>query len=260
MSKLFLPLLTLALALSASANAFDFSQADALFKQRENNATAIGQARALYQDGLNSQSKDEKAYAAQQLGRLAYYEGELLTAEDSHSKRVEIFSQCMDDMDKAGPSIIGDTAQHFYWKTVCMALWGRSASKLSVLWRLSELKELMKHGLEVDSNYEGGGMHRVVATIKVRTKSMSWLPGGLYDLQGALTHIDQAIAKGPNFYNAYVVKAEILKNLGRDDEALALLEKTKRELEAKVRGSRLPEGFEPESRAFLKQIRNALLN
>ena len=244
--------LFIALALSTAVAAFDFSQADQFFANREKNPSAIASAKALYQQALDtSGNKDEVLYAMEQFGRLSYYEGDLLTPQSDSNKRVEIFSKCMDNADKIQNIKPG---AFYYWKTACMALWGKSASWFSVAWRLSNLKDLINKGLTLNDSYEGGGMERVVANIQVKSPSIS----GLIDHNAALIHINSAIAKGPQYYGAYITKAEILKALGREDEGIKLLEATKRDLEGKIRNNQLPKGLEPESKMFLLGIKAAL--
>ena len=237
-----------------SAAAYDFSEADALFKQRENNLGAISKARGLYEQALSGSSKEDLMHAVERLGKLAYYEGDLLLSQDESSKRKQIFSKCLEHVESINPSKIGKTGTYFYWKTACLALWGRAAGMISAAGRLGELKDSMRQGLEFDAEYAGGGMHRVVATIHLRA---SWL-SGLQNYEKALLQINEAIAKGPEYFNVYVVKAEILKALDRDNEALQVLETAKRELEKLERAKQLPANLEPETRVFLKQIKEAL--
>jgi len=254
MKKVSIYLSVLTILFSTSLSAFDFNEANNHFSQRENNPSAIAKARSLYEQGLNSSSKSEQLYAVEQLGRLAYYEGDLLTPQSESSKRVKIFDQCLEYVETINPSKFGKTEAYYYWKTTCLALWGRAAGMFSAAGRLGELKDNMKQGLELDSNYAGGGLHRVIANIKLHA---SWL-SGLQDRPGALVQIELAIQKGPQFYNAYLSKAEILRALNNDGEALQVLETAKKELERLARNNQLPAGYEPESKVFLKQIKEAL--
>ncbi len=247
----------LTVLIGASANAYDFSKADALFKQRDNNLSAIAQARGLYEQALNSSSsKEDLMHAVERLGKLAYYEGDLLLAQNESSKRAQVFSKCLEYVESISPAQIGKTGAYFYWKTACLALWGRAAGMFAAAGRLGELKESMKQGLALDPDYAGGGMDRVIATINLRA---SWL-SGLQDYNAALEHINKAVVKGPQYFNVYIVKAEILKALDRDNEALVVLETAKRELEKLIATNNLPTDLEAESRIFLKQIKTALRN
>lgn len=254
MKNLFVLLSSIVFLMSTSLFAFDFTAADSFFAKRENNPSAIASARSLYESGLSSTVKSEKVYAVEQLGKLAYYEGDLLTSSSESSKQAKIFEKCLNYVENINPTSFGKSGAYYYWKATCLAMWGRAAGMFAAAGRLGELKEVMKSGLEFDSFYAGGGMHRVVAGVKLNA---SWL-SGLQDREGALVHIDQAIAKGSTFFNAYVLKAEILRKLNRDDEALVVLEDAKRKLEKLVRNNNLPEGYEVEARVFLQQIKAAL--
>ncbi len=239
-----------------AAVAHDFSEADAAFALREDSST-IAKTRGLYEQALNSSaSKEDLLHAVERLGKLAYYEGELLLSQDDSSKRKQIFSKCLEYVENINPAKIGKSENYFYWKTSCLALWGRAAGMISAAVRLGELKDNMKQGLEFNTDYAGGGMHRVVATIHLRA---SWL-SGLQDYEKALVQINEAAQKGPEYFNVYVVKAEILKALDRGNEALVVLETAKRELEKLIRAKQLPVNLGPESKIFLNQIKAALRN
>lgn len=249
-------------SLSASA-AVDFSAADALFAQREGNLENIRNARSLYRSALDTGQGQELVHAMEQLGKLAYYEGELLTAADNHDRRVEIFQQCQDDVEKISPAKIGrEVPTYYYWKAACIALWGKSASSFRVPGRLGTLEEAMIKGLALDPSYEGGGMHRVIGTVYLKSKTLRWIPGlsRFYDVDKALQHIDMAVKIGPQYYAAWLTKAEVLKELGRGEEGLLLLQSKKRELEMLRRNNTLPTGLEPESKIILRQMSEAMTN
>jgi tetratricopeptide (TPR) repeat protein len=256
----FLLLVLLSLSLPALA-AIDFSTADALFAQRENSPSNIAQARGLYQEALKSGQGRELVHAMEQLGRLAYYEGELLTPEDDHGKRVAIFQQCQDDVEKISPSKLGkEVAAYYYWKAACLALWGKSASSWSVPGRLGSLEDAMNKGLALDPSFEGGGMHRVIGSVYLKSKGLRWIPGlwRFFDPNKALEHIEMAVRIGPQYYVAWLTKAEVLKELGRSDEGLKLLQDKKRELELLKRANNLPSGLEAESKLVLRQMSNVM--
>jgi len=237
---------------------FDFGTADALFVQRENNLEKIAQARAIYRKALDAKV-DDRVYAMQHIGTLAYYEGELLTAEDNHKKRVEIFEQCLGDVKKISPDELGKEVPNYYlWKAACLALWGKSASSFSVAGRLDSLEKAMKKGLALDERFEGGGMHRLMGSVYLKSEALWWIPGlsRFYNPEKALKHIEVAIKMGPQYYDAYLTKAEILKKLGRSDEGLKFLQTKKQEFE----GKRLPAGLEPESKAILQKMSEAVAN
>ena len=252
------------IAFSGFGFAYDFTAADSLFAKRESNLSNIAKARTLYEQALNQVSGEEKVYAAEQLAKLAYYEGELLTSEDNDSKRVDIFQKCQDDMEKVSPAQMEgqEYAAYYYWKSACMALWAKSASSFAVLGRVADLEAAMLRGAEVDGSYDGGGVHRVMASVYLKSKAMRWIPGlsRFYDPKKALVHINQAINYGPEFYNAYLVKAEIIKELKQKREGLDLLKSKQEELARRVKNNTLPEGLEPESKAVLGQMTQLIKN
>src|SRR5258706_4418025 len=111
MKKFFTLIWLFALPLSAG---FDFSVADSLFAERENNPSKITEARAIYRRALNEAKGDDLVRAMDYLGKLAYYEGDLLTAENNHDKRVQIFQQCQDDVEKISPQKLGKEVDAYY--------------------------------------------------------------------------------------------------------------------------------------------------
>ena len=71
-----------------------FKQADALFAQRDHNLTAIAQAKSLYESIIDhSSSNIERSRALDQLGKLVYYEGDLLTETQNSARRQFLFSR-----------------------------------------------------------------------------------------------------------------------------------------------------------------------
>jgi tetratricopeptide (TPR) repeat protein len=251
----------LSLVFGVHALAFDFTEADKFFAQRENSSANIAKARAIYQRALTQADTQERVYAMGQLGKLAYYEGDLMTPEDEHSRRVSIFQKCQDDVDAISPSKIGrDTGTYHYWRATCIALWGKSASRLSVPFRAGNMRDSMAKGLSVDKTYEGGGTYRLMGAVYVKSKALSYLPGlgDLYNPSKALEYIDEAIRIGPEYHNAYLYRAEVLKELGRKDEGRSYLIAKKNKLAALVSARTLPQGLEPESKLILRQMESAL--
>lgn len=247
--------------LSAGAFAFDFTEADRLFDARENNLQNIADARAIYQKALLEAKGEELIHAVDHLGKLAYYEGELLTDEGDSKKRVAIFSQCQNDVDTISPAKLGEeNPVYYYWRSACTALWGKSANSFSVLGHLSELKRLMQRGMEVAPDYAGGGMLRVVAGVYIGSKMLRFIPGlsDLYNPSKALEYVNKALMMSNDYYNAPIVKAEAMRALGEKDAATVYLKDKKQELEKRVRTNNLPKGLEPESRKHLEQMNKLL--
>lgn len=249
--------------LSGPSYGFDFTSADALFARRENNLENISSARQIYQRALKSAQGEELLHAVEHLGKLAYYEGELLVAESDHSARRKIFQQCQDDVESINPAKTGkEYPAYFYWKSACIALWAKSAKPWSVPGRIGDLEDAMNRGLELDASYEGGGIHRIMGSVYLKSKALSWVPGlgRFYDPAKALSHIEKAIEMGPEYYNAHMVKAEILKELDRGNEGKKLLQEKANELSMRVGRNSLPLGLEPESKVLLKQMLALLEN
>lgn len=251
MKKTFGVLLAL-LCTASSAMAYDFSEANRYFAGRENNVGNLQQAERLYQSALGQTQGSELLYAVEQLGRVYYYWGELLTPSDADDTRKDIFGRCRTMVEKVNPSSVGENAQYYYWKSACLALWGRSASWMEKLAIKDELVQTMAAGAQRSADYEGGGIFRVMAGVYVRASRLS----GLYDADAALRYVDVAIGKDAQqvYYTAYLLKAEILKALGRDDEAMELLEMKEFELAQKLRNNSLPAHLVAESKVVARQM------
>ena len=144
---------------------------------------------------------------------------------------------------------------YYYFKTACIALWAKEAGPLAAIGKLGELQDAIREGLAFDTNYEGGGLHRVVAAIYVRSKGI--LPI-MFNPTYALAQINKAIDKGPQFYNAYFIKAQALDATNQKDKAIDLLEKTIADLEKRVKDNTLPKGYEPETKGELYEMKKFL--
>lgn len=250
-------LLVAALGLiSAQAGAYDFSQADSLFARRGEGPATVHRAQKLYERALSRTRGRELVHASSQLARLSYFEGDLLTPQSNKRARKAIFSKCMDYINKIKPEIVGPTGAYYHWKTTCLALWAKAAGQLRALTKIGELKRTMEAGLSHRPSYDGGGIHRVAAAIYIRSKMMRLL--GLYSPEKALRHINKAINYGPDYYNAYLIKAEVLKALDKDDDAIELLEDKIDELEGRISAGDLPADRKFESNVYLKRMKKLL--
>lgn len=238
---------------ASGALAFDFSRADAMFAQRENNPGAIANARGVYQSALGqSLATWERIHAVENLGRLAFYEGELLTAQTDHPKRVAIFSRCLEDVENIHPSKIGETGAYYYYKALCMGMWAKSAPRVSVIARINEFKDALNSGLQKFPNYAGGGIYRIYGNTLIAEPLLKGF--GLYDVQRGLEYAQKAASLGPDHYNAYMIVADALVKNNRRAEGVSLLQHKKEELEDRQEARRLPTGYEPESKIFLNQM------
>lgn len=227
-------------SLTLFAQTADFSKADALFVQRENNLTVIAEARALYEDILNNTANNaDRLRAMNQLGRLAYYEGELLTPLEDTAKRMDIFARTQLQAEQAGSA---------YWKALSLALWCQSAGSVSAWWYLDDFKNLMQRALTEDQTTDGGGIFRLLAAVYVRSKDLESY--GLYNPALALEWVEKAIILGPQYLSVYWIKAQVLKELGRADEAFLWLKTT-------LENFKSTPDFEPENKIIRKRMRDA---
>lgn len=241
------------LGICSTAMAYDFSRADNLFEQRGQGVRKIAQARSAYERALRSTRGMERVHAVEKLARLAFFEGDLLKGEEDDDGRKPIFKKCLEYVEKISPDKVGETPQYHYWKASCMALWGRSAGLSAALGQVGKFKKALKKALEYRPSYDGGGIYRITSGVYMASK---WLRVvGLYDLERSKRYADLAVSIGPQYYNAYLIKANVLKRMDRIDEAIELIENKKSELEALRRRRRLPRGLGPESVEYLRKMR-----
>ena len=150
------------------------------------------------------------------------------------------------------PKPNGRNAVFYYYKTACLALWGQSASILAALRRVDELRDTLEMGLKSFSLYDSGGIYRVGAAIHYKSKKLALL--NLYDPEKALGYINHAIRLGPNNYQAYFYKAEILIELSKNDEAKRLLREKTKNLEAEIESGNFPDLTISESKIYLVRM------
>lgn len=219
----------------------DFSKPDALFLQRENNPDAIAQAQALYETILNhSPDGIEGIRAMDQLGKLAYYEGELLTPLEASDKRKKIFAQTQALAEKAGSA---------YWKVLNLALWSKAAGPALAWWYIRDFKEAAQKALMQEPTTHGGGIYRLLAAVYVSSPVLGYYD--LYQPQLALEYIEKALKIAPEHLECYFIKASVLKALGRIEEGKQLL---KEQLASPLVFSEL----EPENKIILKRMAEKL--
>jgi len=232
--------------------AHDFSAADQYFANRENNLSNLKRAEDLYQDALNQVAGQDLLYAVQQLGKIYYYWGELLTPEDKKDVRKSIFGRCRAMVERIHPNIVGDNAAYSYWKSTCFAFWVKSATTPEVMGVRDELLAALREGLSRWDNYEEGGIHRTAATVYMcRNSERDEHFVGLYDENKASYHIHQALEKDQNkkHYCAHLLKAEVLLARGKREDAQEWLEESKMELDQRIASNQLPCDALAESKA-----------
>lgn len=250
--------------LGMSVFAADFGPADAAYRLRENNPGKIQESKGLYERILRDSSagSHERLRAAEQLGRLAYYEGELLADEKDSGTRLRIFDMCSEQMEQIAH--IQDnghkTQTYYYWKSACVALYAKSANLFQRGMVVGTLRTALNEGLQhytgpKGDEFEGGGMYRAAAAVFSNPGGMFGNP--LYDINRASDLIDRALKVGPNYFNAHIVKAKVMKQQGKRTEALRLLQNAEERIETMMEEGKLPVGLEPETKAQLKKIREA---
>lgn len=234
-------LILCSLLLGSLAVAADFSKADTLFAQRENNLDAIHEAMALYAQILtNSGDKSEQLYAMNKLGRLCYYEGELLTPYEDAKKRMTIFSKCQAWAEQVNSA---------YWKAFSLGLWSSSAGYAAAWWYLDDLKEAIQRALIEDVITDDGGIFRILGALYASAPELAQYD--LYDLNQAMAYANRALEFGSNRLESYAVVAYVLHKQGKEETA-------KEYLKTATVNLKLNPEFEVENKVILERIRQKI--
>lgn len=258
MKKIFL-LALISLAGAINLAAYDFTVADSFFDRRDNSVPNINRAMKEYQAALPSVRGDELVHAVSKLAHLAYYHGDLLLPSNAKEQRVEIFSQCMKDVERINPENLGKKhPAYFYWKATCWGLWGQAAGQWKALPKIGEFKDALREGvaLKESKQYHGGGIYRVAAATYVKSKMMALL--GLYNPEKAWKFVNYAVKLGPHHYGVYLIKAEILAELGKVDMAKDVLQKLRALLENKIKTGTLNQDTAAEDKVTLRRAGDLL--
>jgi tetratricopeptide (TPR) repeat protein len=222
-------------------HAADFSKADELYAKRENNLDAIHEAMAIYRDILNqSQEPELRMRAMTFLGRLAFYEGELLTPTDDTGRRMEIFAALQTDAEQVGSA---------FWRALALGLWCRSAGVAAAWWYLGDLKEALNRALIEEPNVEEGGIYRILAGLYSASSALSIYD--LYNLDLALQYANQAATIAPHRLEVHLLKSYVLHKLGRTEEAADLMRKSIAEFSNKT-------DLSPENKIYLQRVQQKL--
>jgi hypothetical protein len=251
------------------AKADQWTDADALFVRRAEGPAVIEQARAKYQTILNAAGTAPDAVrAVTQLARLAIYQGEMLLPKSDTSGRIAIFDQCDDFVNKIAPdariggAAVGATPQYYFFKGICLGFWGEAAGPVRSLPYVPTLKDCMRQALALDTRFEGGGAHRLVAGIKSNPAARA-LPG-LYDIVEAQSEATAALASaaypgdannGRAYYENLRTETQVLVQAGKIPEAKAKMQEAIAIGERAIRNNRLPAGREPESRFVIEKLK-----
>ena len=134
-----------------------------------------------------------------------------------------------------------------------MALYGEVSGTAENIINVGRLNWTIRHGLEQDVTYEGGGILRVKAGVVSNAKAK---PLGLYNPKEGLELIDVAIAGAPypgtsvsgaDYCENFERKALTLIELERVEDAKALLGETIETIQEAIDFEELPEGRIPET-------------
>ena len=239
----------LASVVSFSAQAADFSAADAAFELRADPAE-LTQAFALYSAIAPTVSGADLIYTVEQLSKLAYLKGNVAPESDSAARKVA-FKSCTDAADLISPANFGsETFQYHYWKGLCLAAWAKANGVLKSLEKAGEILGHIEDGKKLDDTYEGGGFYRVGSAVYL---NLPPLFGG--DIDKALDYSRKAIASpaysgSPNpdtdtgnyFYLAYLYAGQIAAKKEGKEAAKAIIKSAlDRIAEGDIPTSRQPE-------------------
>lgn len=239
---------------SFSARADVFTEADTLFKQREESRDKIAQARAEYVALLPSLSGQQLIRAVSQIGRLAIYEGVMVLGDAAVAEKKQVFRDCWENYaEKIKPAVVGENPAYYYFKGACLAYWGEVAGTLASLPYVPTLLDLINKGLASDTRFEGGGVYRLAAGVYSNKKAQ---PLGLYKPNEALTMIDNALAaaaypgdpnSGSVYFDNWRGKGLVLVELGRGADAVSMMTAKIQEINDLEEAEELPAGREAEA-------------
>lgn len=264
---------------ASSAQAIDFSTADALFQKREEGKDKVLEARNAYASLVGQTSGADKLYAIGQMARLDYVLGEVLLPKSEKSKRKQIFSGCLDYVEGISPANYGEKTEDYYtWKLMCFAFWADSASVLERVGRVSELKGLISEALPLTTNddgvyvgtLEGGAIGRYVGAIYGDPQAE---PVGLYkpdvarkliyEARNAASRSDRAFPEplsGEDYFeNTYTIASTLIK-AGDNDTAIIELEDGIELIEDMIADGTLPKGREFEAKFILNDRLKPMLD
>ncbi len=259
----------LALGFSMSAQAADFSEADAKYALRDTSIAATQEARAAYKAILDQGAKDaDLIRAAEGYLRASIFEGThfyTTVGDTDRAARKKIFNECW----KVGAEALNSTAlgfqspAYYYFKASCIAYEAEVSNVLSRLTLLPELNKTLEAGLVTQggTTYEGGGLLRVKAAVKGNPEAKG-LPGGLYNPEEALNLVNQALAseaypgnaEGALFCENFRRKIITLNELKNYTESLATADQALTDFPAYLEEGLIPEFIRAETADCIKTI------
>lgn len=205
-------ILGLSISLSSLALAVDFSRADNLFHARDNGTSddekfeSSTQAHNAYKEIYNSNSinEEDRLYAFVQMGRLDLFRGGLLDNANLE-KRKEALRACANL--SRNPAKTSKLQEHHYVYTSCLAALGKISNfleRIDIAFDLRKEEPIALETTKVNGKYtggfEGGGILRIIAGIKVNKKAEKL---GLYNPQEGMDFTNTAIQTPETLYKPF---------------------------------------------------------
>jgi hypothetical protein len=267
----------MALGFSMSAQAADFTDADAKYAQRDASIQTVREARAAYKAILDQGAKDaDLIRAAEGYLRSYIFEGAHYTsllseaggqapAGAGRETRKKIFNECWKvGAEVASPAKLGfESPVYYYFKASCIAYEAEVSNVIERLTLLPELNKALDSGFATQGGnlYEGGGLLRVKAAIKGNPEAKG-LPGGIYNPEEALNLVDQAIAseaypgnaEGALFCENYRRKVITLNELKNHAEAHATADLVLADFPLYLEEGLIPEFIRAETADCIKHV------
>ncbi|HYX38916.1 MAG TPA: hypothetical protein VE954_37900 [Oligoflexus sp.] len=262
-------LAALALGLSMSAQAADFTTADAKYALRDTSIAAAQEARAAYKAILDQGAKDaDLIRAAEGYLRATIFEGNhyyTTVGDTDRAARKKIFNDCW----KVGVEAINEknlgfeSPVYYYYRAACIAYEAEVSTPFQRLALLPDLNKSLEAGLPTQGGrtYEGGGLLRVKAAVKGNPEAIG-LPGGIYNPDEALKLIDEALekdaypgnAEGALFCENFRRKIITLKELKRPGDAKIVADQALTDFPAYLEEGLIPEFIRAETVDCVKHV------
>ena len=223
-----------------------------LFAQRDPELENVKEARTFLVRAIKEESGDRLVEAVDKDAHLAFYEGALVTPEEDLDTRNGIFSKCRRAVEKISPDRLGEEAPaYYYWKATCFGLWAQTVDDMEALPHITDFKQTLRDGMKLKASrtYAGGGIYRVAAAAYVASEKLEMV--GLYDVKKAFKLARVAIKLGPEQSGAYLIKAEVLRKMGKDSEANEVLTTLIADLENKIASGTLNPATGPDDKLVL---------
>jgi len=262
-------LAALAISFSVSAQAADFSEADAKYALRDTSIVATQEARAAYKAILDQGAKDaDLIRAVEGYLRATIFEGThyyTTVGDADRAARKAIFNDCWKSgAELVKPATLGfESPVYYYFKASCIAYEAEVSNIISRLTLLPELNKALEAGLATQggTTYEGGGLLRVKAAVKGNPEAKG-LPGGLYNPEEALKLVDQALlaeaypgnAEGALFCENYRRKIITLNELKNNADALATADQALADFPLYLEEGLIPEFIRAETVDCIKTV------